>query len=70
MILPFFCHVWPLVGLLLLDLPAVAHLQASKWFFGANAAVWFNTCENVPVADNNLMVASEGWLWLKVWSKS
>jgi hypothetical protein len=62
MLSPFFLpRAWPLVGLLLLALPAAAQLQAAQWYFGATAAVWFNTFENVPVAaSNSAMVAPEG----------
>jgi hypothetical protein len=46
--------------LLLTALPAAAQLQASQWYFGANAAVRFNTFENVPVAaTTSAMVAPE-----------
>ena len=50
-----------LLVLLLRVLPAAAQLQASQWYFGAQAGLRFNTFENVPVPlTNSAMVALEG----------
>jgi len=57
----FFPRAWPLVGLLLLALPAAAQLQASQWYFGNQAALNFNTPSGAPVPlATSAMIAPEG----------